>query len=169
MKIIVSEIPDEGIYINIAETIHPESVKLLSPIKGFVKITKIESEVFVNGEANNVVEQQCSRCLKDFPLPIELQINAVYHPAEVSKKGELHRLKSDELDTGFYENDEIDINSMLEEQLLLGIPMKPLCSADCKGLCPQCGADLNERRCNCDKEELDARFAVLKKLLKGKE
>jgi uncharacterized protein len=84
-------------------------------------------------------------------------------------KSEQRELKSAELDTVFYSDDLIETDDLLREQLILNLPMKPLCSPDCKGFCPRCGADLNISGCGCETKETDSRFEVLKQLKKEKE
>ena len=54
------------------------------------------------------------------------------------------------MDTAFYENDEIDLGQLMQEQFYLALPMKPLCKDDCKGLCPNCGTNLNKATCDCN-------------------
>jgi uncharacterized protein len=83
--------------------------------------------------------------------------------------GAEHELGRAELDTEFFQGDEIEPRDLVREQLLLAIPMVPVHSEDCKGLCPVCGADRNERPCGCRTEtmpEKESPFAVLKKIIK---
>ncbi|GER94412.1 hypothetical protein A45J_2173 [hot springs metagenome] len=170
MKVIISEIPDEGLELELTEKISSdESIKIVAPVKASLKIDKKGSEVIITGRAKGTVELQCSRCLKAFDMDIDSAINVVYHPASEINKEEHYELKGDELDTGFYKNDTLDTEDLLKEQLVLNIPMKPLCSNDCKGLCPKCGANLNITQCNCLTSEVDSRLAVLKQLLNKKE
>jgi uncharacterized protein len=80
-----------------------------------------------------------------------------------------HELGRGELDIEFYRGDEIEPKEFIREQLLLGIPMVPVHSQDCKGLCPVCGADRNETTCNCHIEVIEggpSPFAMLKKIIK---
>ncbi|MBZ0154596.1 MAG: DUF177 domain-containing protein [Alphaproteobacteria bacterium] len=169
MKIIVSEIPEEGLNIDIEETIHSELVKIVSPVSASLRIEKRNAEVLVQGEIHAKVELQCSRCLQSFTVPVHSALSVVYDPAEVINREENYSLKGDELDMGFYRNDTLDLNDLLLEQLLLNIPMKPLCRPDCEGICPQCGKDLNAEKCTCEVSEIDPRMKVLEQLLKRKE
>jgi len=66
--------------------------------------------------------------------------------------------------TAFYENDEIDLAQLMREQFYLSLPMKPLCRADCQGLCVVCGTNLNRAMCDCKREWDDPRLAPLKAL-----
>lgn len=169
MKVIISEIPEEGLELELTEKISSdESITIASPVKASLKINKKGAEVIITGTAKGTVELQCSRCLKTFGMDIESRIDVVYHPASEINKEEHYELKGDELDTGFYKNDILDIDDLLREQLVLNVPMKPLCSEDCKGLCPRCGVNLNVTQCNCAVSEIDSRLAVLKQLLNKK-
>lgn len=170
MKITVSEIPEEGLDIDITEKMRSDSVAVVSPVRASLRIEKTaSSEVLVRGTVNADMELQCSRCLRPFVVNVKSEIEVVYHPAASISRDEHYELKSDELDMSFYKNDTLDTDEILEEQLLLNVPMKPLCSSDCKGICPKCGIDLNAGDCTCDFTETDPRLKVLEKLLKRKE
>jgi uncharacterized protein len=169
MKIIVSEIPEEGIELELKDNIKTDVVRIVSPVNSVLRFDKIEDEVIVKGALSADVELQCSRCLNNFPTRISSQVNVVYHPVREIVKSEQHELKSAELDTVFYSDNIIETDDLLGEQLILNLPMKPLCSPDCKGFCPKCGADLNISGCGCETKETDSRFDVLKKLKKEKE
>lgn len=169
MKILVSDITDEGLDLEFEETFSSELLSLLSPASVALRVEKIAAEVLVKGEVNTRVELQCSRCLKNFQRDMDVTINVVYHPVEELKGEEKHEIKDDELDMGFYQGDELEVHELVMEQILLNVPMKPLCSEACKGICPKCGADLNVKACNCERKEVDPRLEVLKKLLDGKE
>lgn len=169
MRIIISEIPEEGMELELNEDIQSGAVKIISPVHASLKIDKKESEVFVSGIISGDVELQCSRCLRNFIMKIESSQGVVYNPTATINKEEHYELKSDELDTGFYKEDFLEINELLAEQFLLNIPMKPLCSPECKGICPKCGTDLNMESCGCKFSEVDPRLKVLEQLLKRKE
>ena len=70
--------------------------------------------------------------------------------AATANTGEGEReIQEDDLTTAFYQNDEIDLGQMMLEQFYLTLPMKPLCAADCRGLCPVCGINRNRGTCLC--------------------
>lgn len=169
MKIIISEIPDDGMEIELSETIHSDLVQTASPVKAALRIERSSSEVLVRGRLKAEVNLQCSRCLSVFTTPLDASVDVVYDPAEAVPGEENHEIKSDELDMGFYMNDTLDMNDLLVEQLILNVPMKPLCRPDCKGICPMCGVDANAVECNCPETEPDPRLKVLEQLLKRKE
>jgi uncharacterized protein len=74
-------------------------------------------------------------------------------------------VKDDEFSESFYRDDAIDLGQLIEEQFYLVLPMKPLCSVDCKGLCSNCGTNLNVASCDCQVRWEDPRLAALKALI----
>jgi len=163
MKILISEIPIEGLDIDLQEAIESETIS--STVKVRLKMEKIDAEVMVRGELSAQVKLQCSRCLKDFFETLSVPVDVVYHPVEELKGEERHEIAADELDMDFYSGEEFDLDGLLEEQIMLNIAMKPLCSDSCKGICSECGADRNFETCKCVVKNADPRLAELKKLL----
>ena len=68
-----------------------------------------------------------------------------------------------------FRGEEIDLTEGIQEQVVLNLPMRPLCREDCKGLCAACGADLNLGECNCRRQPPDGPFAALRHLRLGKD
>lgn len=165
MKMLLSDITGEGLDLELEETLEPDNYKLNSPVRASLRIDKVASEVIVNGRVRCNIELQCSRCLKNFIKDADVSVNVVYHPLEELKGVDKHEVKDDELDMGFYEGNELDIRELLKEQIILSVPMKPLCSEFCKGICPECGTDLNIDTCGCGQKKMDPRFEVLKNYL----
>jgi uncharacterized protein len=121
--------------------------------------------VLVDGRIQGDLEVTCCRCAKGFPQHVEKEFSVEYWPdPKVTHEGEEMELSYDDLEIGFYREDKIDLSALVAEQILLDIPMKPVCREDCKGLCDQCGADLNEEVCGCERKKLDPRWAVLAKI-----
>jgi uncharacterized protein len=125
----------------------------------------------VSGEVHAAPELECSRCLKKFPLAIDSRFSIDASPLSVMDRTPEHELNGGELETEFYEGDEIEALDFVKEQLLISIPMVPVHSPDCKGLCPVCGADLNNSECGCRQEKPGGfgPFSDLKDLYKKKE
>lgn len=165
MKILLSDITEDGLDTEFNEAIETDVIRMLSPLKAKLRIDKVSSEILVNGSLSALVEMQCSRCLNNFTNKTDININVVYHPVEELKGEDRHEIKDDELDTGFYRDEQLDISELLKEQLILSLPMKPLCSESCRGICFRCGKNLNIDSCECRQEEPDPRLAKLKKLL----
>ena len=164
MKIIISEIPKEGLDVQLNEAIESENIS--SPVIAQLRIEKLDAEVIVNGDLAAEVKLQCSRCLKNFNSKLTIPVNVVYHSVEELKGEDNYEVRHEELDMDFYSGEELDLSNLLKEQLMLNTPMKPLCAELCKGICPVCGGDLNIDKCSCTKTKTDSRFEELKKLLK---
>lgn len=168
MKITVSEIPEEGLDLEEEEPIEPETAGVAEKAKLRLNIRKTDSEVLLKGEITASLRLACSRCLKDFTRDVSIPVDLAYHPLDELRVEEKYELRPDELNTGFYIEDEVDLKELSKEQVLLNVPMKPLCSEDCKGICPRCGKDLNEGPCGCDLRQTDSRLKVLDKFLQGR-
>jgi uncharacterized protein len=111
----------------------------------------------VTGTIFGTAKGNCNRCLKEFVKPVEVSFAENYRQADdhVCMEG----------DDVFFQGDEIDITDLVRETLLLSEPLKMLCSEECKGLCPKCGADLNTHPCSCERDVIDPRLAALQQLL----
>jgi uncharacterized protein len=163
MKIIIQDIPKEGLDVTLEVTIEYDAVS--SPVSARLKIEKLGAEIIVKGDLTVGIKLQCSRCLKDFYKTVSVPVDAVYHPIEELKDENGREVKNEELDLDFYSGDELDLSDLLKEQIVLNTPMKPLCNELCKGICPGCGVDLNSGNCVCSVINSDTRFEGLKKLL----
>ncbi|HEB74771.1 MAG TPA: DUF177 domain-containing protein [Nitrospirae bacterium] len=166
MKIIVSEIEEEGLDLDFSETIVRNSLlESEGPVTAHLRVERRGDEVMIRGEIEGTIALQCSRCLIGFHRDMSLNVDLEYHPSSEVAREETYEVPRDEIDVGFYDNDEIDISQVVREQLILSLPMKALCDEACKGLCPECGADLNLQRCECRHETVDPRLKELKRLL----
>jgi uncharacterized protein len=164
MKIRIQDIPDEGLALDIEESIDTNSV--LSPVSARLRIEKAGAEIMVKGDLRAEIKLICSRCLKEYNGKLTVPVDTVYHPVEeLKEEAHLSEVRSEELDLDFYSGEEIDLLDLVKEQVELNIPMKPLCDDACKGICPKCGTDLNIRSCTCSVKDIDPRFESLKKLL----
>jgi len=106
----------------------------------------------------------CDRCLKDVRLPIDLSLDLIYLPVGMDnqRSGEIELIGRD-LDSSVYENEQIDLDAMVIEQLELSVPFRLVCSEECRGLCHQCGNDMNYGACDCQ-APLDPRWEALAQL-----
>src|SRR4030065_377768 len=152
MKIIISEIPDNGLDIEVNEPLAFDVGPFF--VQAQLKIKKVGIEIVVNGNILTTAELQGSRCLKDFKRTFSFPFEAIFHPIAQLKEEEKHELKVEELDMGFYANDELDLFDIIKEQVMLNLPMKALCNNFCKGqtpnlsLCPDCNElKLSHRVC----------------------
>lgn len=110
----------------------------------------------------------CSRCLKEYQEVFEQYFRSEYWPDPEVESEEEIELEYEDLDVGFY-RETVDLTAVAAEPIVLEIPMKPLCSEACKGLCDQCGADLNLKQCGCERVLVDPRLEPLKAIKKRME
>lgn len=170
MKIIVSEIPEEGLSLPI--TAEPLDREALAGIffdrepAGDAFLEKVGRDVLIRAHVSAVLRLECSRCLERMAFPLDLEFFHLVRPYDrrVESVKELE-LRAEDLECGFYENDVFEFNRIVEEQIVLSLPMKPLCRDDCRGLCPRCGANRNEGECGCSSGERASPFEKLKSLM----
>ena len=128
-------------------------------LRGEIELLRTDYGLFAQGEIVTQLQIQCVRCLApiSYPLTIHLADQFARNP----------RLLDQDRDSVFpiLGKGTIDLVPPLREHILLDLPLHPLCRPDCRGLCSQCGANLNETQCDCSQEEIDPRLAVLKALL----
>lgn len=126
-----------------------------------VRITHWRSgdTLFFTGTVHGEAAGQCARCLEAYPLPLARQFSVALTPHAAS--GREKELSHGELEFSFYTGDEIDVSALVQEQILLTLPSRPLCSEDCRGLCAQCGTNLNLQRCECRPLRPDSPFSAL--------
>ena len=118
------------------------------------------------GDIETVATLSCSRCLEPYTLPLALHFDLLYTARPEPADRRQSRMDEDEVTLTHFDGRRIDLNQLLEEQIYLAVPLKPLCRPECRGLCPRCGANLNESACGCTQErDEDSRFPDLKKLL----
>jgi uncharacterized protein len=140
--------------------------RVAAPVELSLDVERTGKDVFrVTGRAITRLELDCGRCLEAFEVPVDANFELRYIPAAENTGEEEREVEEDDLTTAFYREGSLDVIEMLREQFTLAIPMKPLCAEACRGLCPQCGANLNRTECGCTPKWEDPRLAALKGLL----
>ncbi len=125
-------------------------------------------EVQIEGTLTATVEIDCDRCLTPLSVPVKQSFDLLYiPPLKTTGTGDERELGRDDLSIAFYHDQTIDLDDLVREQIELTFPMARLCSEGCRGLCPECGANLNEGQCACRFEQIDPRWAALKELKSG--
>ncbi|MFM8552333.1 MAG: YceD family protein [Nitrospiraceae bacterium] len=183
----LSEIPAEGLQLTCAAQpdelqLDPSDVRVHGDLTLMVEIAKVGSTVHVSGELSGAFIRQCVRCLVEFDEPARIPFSADYRgeepPAKPQPKRAKPRSEEDDADAeaaaveaeDIYPlvGERLELAEMLREQIILATPMQPLCREDCRGLCPICGQDLNERQCDCPEERQESPFTVLRKLTENR-
>jgi len=127
-----------------------------------LRATRVVDKVKLIGSVRATVEFECDRCLTALSMPVEASFDLVYAPPLGT--ADEHELDEKDLSLGFYQDGVIDVDDVTREQIELALPMARLCAEECRGLCPDCGANLNLGECDCSKEPVDMRWAALKEL-----
>jgi uncharacterized protein len=141
-----------------------DAFRFVSPVELRLNVHKRKAKIRLTGTVKTTVEVDCSRCLDGFIVPIDSTFDVQYLPATAAPAESEREVGEDELDTAFYQDGVIDLGQLVREQILLLLPMKPLCKESCAGLCPVCGTNLNTGSCACSPEWEDPRLAPLKAL-----
>ncbi|WP_168735551.1 YceD family protein [Cohnella fermenti] len=139
-------------------------VKPLGPLTAELTAAYSGGLIDVSGTLDCKLQFQCSRCLD----PIEEAWRVPFHA--IFKVVSKERLDKDRLDEEDSEDEDIlsikdeplELLPYIEEELMLSMPLAPICKDDCKGLCPECGQNRNAKECGCDREKTDLRFDALK-------
>ncbi len=140
---------------------------VVAPVSLAFDIYKDNRQYHLVGRVKTTLEVDCGRCLEPFSLPVDAAFDLLYLPhSENAGEGEI-AVEEDDLSTAYYRDEQIDLAHLIEEQFYLVLPMKPLCSAECRGLCPQCGINLNTGSCTCQPGWEDPRWAALRGLAGG--
>jgi uncharacterized protein len=144
-----------------------EDYRIAMPVGLTMDIERAGAGAFrVTGRAVTRLEMACGRCLEPFEVPVDARFELRYVPQAHAAEGEEHEIRDDDdLTTAYYREGALDVIDMLREQFQLALPMKPLCAQSCRGLCPECGANLNRADCGCKPVWEDPRLAPIKGLL----
>lgn len=178
MLICIDDIKDQGLSIVFEEK--PQKFPVLddishtadcvfhAPLKFNVRAIRVKEMVKIEGRLETTIRLTCSRCLELFESPLKTKFVLTYaqeQPETTQNAGGGGiELSAEEAGLITFTGTEIDLTEALQEQVVMSIPMRPLCAETCKGLCSRCGANLNDGDCGCRKNSLSTKFAVLKNL-----
>jgi len=172
MRIRVDEIPESGRILRFhwdqsrfSHFLSPEDpfqMELLHPLNVNLEVRKEVDHIRITGTIEGILRTGCHRCLATFARPLNETVDIYL----MEEKGDLSEdeieLETEDLDYEFFDGEVIEIDQLVAEQIFLSLPFKVLCSDDCRGLCPRCGANLNEESCGCGRISRDSPFSVLK-------
>jgi uncharacterized protein len=122
----------------------------------------VGAEIRIRGHVEGKLEICCARCLGSVEFPVDRDFEVFYRPMKDIARDEEVEISAEELEVGFYEGEGINFEETVTEQVILSVPMKVVCGTDCRGLCPICGTNLNEKLCNCPPPGVSSPFASLK-------
>jgi len=171
MLIEIDRLPQEGLKVSkkyefISAELLEEDAEFLNPVYTDVFIKKSGDEIFIKGEIKSCISLTCCRCLSSFDFEIDSAFDLVYLPEELDINNE--QLDEEEAKKLFYYGRKMDLKRIIMEQLNFALPVRPLCSPDCQGICPVCGNIVKEGKCSCVANETDPRLDKFKIFLRDK-
>lgn len=180
MKITISHIPSEGLsqrysakaeaFPVLADLIHEEGYRFVSPIQTEITAMVLTHDVVeIKGRVVTTLTFDCGRCLESFDFTVKRSFKLGFvkssgMDAPLSAEDRDIEIRDEDIGTDYYTGDVIDLRNAIQEQVVMSMPPHPLCSEGCKGLCQNCGANLNQTPCACPKIMGHPAFAVLKGL-----
>jgi uncharacterized protein len=169
MRIDLDKLPEHGAGFDRAYqptdiALDDRDVRLGEPAEIHGRVRRKGNEVELRGELQTTIEVPCARCLKPVRLPVNAEFVERFVPSVSWRAEEQHELHEDELNLAVFDGAAIDLDQVVREEILLAIPDHVLCSENCNGLCPECGADRNLSQCGCESTESDSRWEGLKDL-----
>lgn len=170
MKLSLAQVPPEGRDVQFAAEealLHDagEGIGPRGPVEVACRAEHEGSGLRVVGEVRAHLQLVCARCLEPFDFPVDSRFDVTY--SRVVPVEDEVELDGRELTVCHLEGDTVDLGELAREQVLLEVPMAPLCSPDCRGLCPRCGANRNREACGCPERPADPRLQELGKLFNG--
>lgn len=141
-----------------------DQLKFSQPVKMKGSITNIGNLIRLEAQVSGKANVQCYRCMKDLVRDFSFEMVETFANDYAGASDS----NSEDADLIHFQGNRLEISEIVGNNILINLPMRYLCSESCKGLCPECGENLNLTQCKCQKEEIDPRFEVLKKLLNEK-
>ena len=145
--------------------VQDEEYAVVAPVHLVMDVHKDRDAYRVTGRVETRLQLECGRCLEPFEVPVDSAFELRYVPATANTGEEDAEVAEDDLTTAYYKDETLDLGELMHEQFVLALPMKPLCSDACKGLCPECGTNLNKRTCECKPAWKDPRLEALQGIL----
>lgn len=143
-----------------------EDQSLTRPVHVYLHLTRINDGILARGDVQTAIETACSRCVEPAEQPIAFHFEERFLPTIDISSGQA--IEPEEEDPGdpvytIDSNHNLDLDELVRQGIVIETPMHPLCTASCKGLCPRCGANLNQGACTCEPEPPSGPLAAMLK------
>jgi uncharacterized protein len=140
-----------------------ENMRQIGNLDWAASAERAGAEIRISGKLDTTVELACSRCLDPARVHVSRPFDLFFRERDEAMFDEDEEVELHENDTrtAFFTGRKLAIGDILREQILLAVPMKALCTIDCKGLCPTCGTNLNSGSCGCPAEEFSPHMDTL--------
>ena len=158
---------------SLQEMVRHQECDFTSPIQTRLKAARIGEIVQIEGKVHTTIRLTCGRCLREFISPLESEFALTYTRDLPELPGtdqpEEKEIGAEDVGLISFRGEEIDLTEGIQEHVILALPLRPLCSGTCKGLCASCGTDLNYADCTCSQPAADSPFAALGRIKLGGE
>jgi uncharacterized protein len=171
MRIRVDEIPESGRFLHFhwdEERLNgflppedPFEMKLIRPVNVDLEIQKGADHIKIQGKIEGTLQVGCHRCLDPFPFAFDEKVDLLLMEGEEPSEDEEIEFEEDESAVEFFDGETIDVDQLVAEQIFLTLPFKLICSENCRGLCPNCGSNLNHETCQCGQGGKKSSFSDL--------
>lgn len=139
-----------------------EEAVVVAPLTGQVKFLRTGSEILVQAALETVIRKDCGRCLTEFSAPLALELEEQFFPSVDVNTGVVVEPPPDADEANRIDSQHtLDLTEVVRQALLLESDSVRYCRPDCKGICLQCGQNLNLAQCDCKDETIDARWSCL--------
>ena len=136
----------------------------VAPVEGRLELANVDSGISVRGHLRVPLELECSRCLDVFQETLEMDVNEDCALRQIDAPESYVEAAGEPYQIPILNDDEIDLTELVRQLIAMHLPIRPLCSATCPGLCPRCGQDLKAGPCGCQEPEPDPRWSALRGL-----
>ena len=147
---------------NLSARVEVEWSKRSCDIDGTVLLTKTDVGIWVSAHLKAINIAECGSCLEEYKEDIPLEIEEEYFPLFNLLTGERNEIE-EIYEESFYirEDNVLDLSDAVSQYLSLQSPINGKCAENCRGLCIDCGINLNAEECDCDKDRRNTKFATL--------
>ena len=167
----IEQIYEEGLDFDVLEPkerfdLDYADIVLTDDVKAKGKLEKSGEMILCHGSLQTKLSANCTRCLQVFSFTVNAKLSVNFVPkVESNRSADDIELSGMDVEQEFYEEGQIDLSSPSRDLILLSLSQVMLCGEDCLGLCSECGANLNDNKCNCKYVGSgDPRLAVLQQL-----
>ena len=143
------------------------------PVEGHAELIRenrggreVVEDIRLVGSFSTAIDAPCARCLEPVHNTVSEKFDLLYRPLGIDARSEEASISQAETEIGYYQGAGVLLEDVLKEQILLALPVKLVCRANCKGLCPHCGKNLNDESCDCATSMPDPRWTALEDIRK---
>jgi uncharacterized protein len=144
-------------------------VELAEPARGSFTVTNTGHLLVLRGQMTAVVNLQCGRCCEPLALKLEVPLGDEFSARSAAGSVDEQTIDIEEPERAAFADNILDLTELVRQNILINLPLQPLCREDCPGICPRCGSNLNAGPCACPSEGAQGPLSGLRQLLEPRE